>query len=388
MRWTAALAACGLLTVCGWSAVRAADEGGQVRTLAPGASYRFMERPEGPWRIHVISVDLSVSRLSVRSVRALDRMQGREALSSMVRRFPVREGNVLAAINADFFSLETGETTNSQVVEGEWVKGVGGKRARPRTQFGLLASGRPIIDRLMFQGSVISPSGKADPLNAVNMPADTSAFALYNSWAGGVFPEGTNPNRDAVQVGRVRVRHDTLVAVVGRECSSRDSLWLAARRGSAVECRMKSWSRGDTVRIVARTQPCRGVLRTLVGGAPRIVVNGRNVAGVQEWMEGTAEEFSARRHPRTGVGFTADSSTLIFIVVDGRQSGSDGMSLPEFADLMIECGIAQGVNLDGGGSSTMVVEGEVVNSPSDAGGERPVGNALLLVAPAFLKKPH
>jgi exopolysaccharide biosynthesis protein len=55
------------------------------------------------------------------------------------------------------------------------------------------------------------------------------------------------------------------------------------------------------------------------------------------------------------------------------------MSLQEFAELMVSFGIAQGMNLDGGGSTTMVVEGNVVNSPSDAAGERPVANCLILL---------
>jgi exopolysaccharide biosynthesis protein len=55
------------------------------------------------------------------------------------------------------------------------------------------------------------------------------------------------------------------------------------------------------------------------------------------------------------------------------------MSLAEFGDLMIRSGVYQGLNLDGGGSTTMVVDGVVVNSPSDAAGERPVANCLLLL---------
>jgi hypothetical protein len=55
------------------------------------------------------------------------------------------------------------------------------------------------------------------------------------------------------------------------------------------------------------------------------------------------------------------------------------MTLPELAEYMLDWGLYQGVNLDGGGSSTMVVHGAVVNMPSDANGERPVANALMVV---------
>ncbi|HEX2963057.1 MAG TPA: phosphodiester glycosidase family protein, partial [Ignavibacteriales bacterium] len=65
--------------------------------------------------------------------------------------------------------------------------------------------------------------------------------------------------------------------------------------------------------------------------------------------------------------------------VDGRQESSSGATLKEFADLMISEGIYNGLNLDGGGSTTMVIDGNVVNRPSDKEGERPVGNCLLLI---------
>jgi exopolysaccharide biosynthesis protein len=55
------------------------------------------------------------------------------------------------------------------------------------------------------------------------------------------------------------------------------------------------------------------------------------------------------------------------------------MSLVELARLMLTLGAFEAINLDGGGSTTMVINGEVVNSPSDKTGERPVGSALLVV---------
>ncbi len=69
---------------------------------------------------------------------------------------------------------------------------------------------------------------------------------------------------------------------------------------------------------------------------------------------------------------------MYFIAVDGRTRISVGMSLVEFADLMLASGAYQGMNLDGGGSTTLVIDGKIVNAPSDPTGERPIGNCLLL----------
>ena len=75
--------------------------------------------------------------------------------------------------------------------------------------------------------------------------------------------------------------------------------------------------------------------------------------------------------------------TLFFVTVDGRRPDeSVGMSLPELTDLMLELGCVSAINMDGGGSTTMVVEGRVVNNPSGLGARRNA-DAILL----FPKKP-
>ncbi|MGB1892389.1 MAG: phosphodiester glycosidase family protein [Candidatus Latescibacterota bacterium] len=109
---------------------------------------------------------------------------------------------------------------------------------------------------------------------------------------------------------------------------------------------------------------------------------------VEYERERLSRAFAEDRHPRTAVGYTQDQSVLFLVVVDGRQPGySMGMTLEELAHFMrMRLGnfslskenAYQGLNLDGGGSTTMVVKGEVVNSPSDQTGERPVANALII----------
>jgi len=88
------------------------------------------------------------------------------------------------------------------------------------------------------------------------------------------------------------------------------------------------------------------------------------------------------------VGFSADSSKLFLVTVDGRRESDSGMSLAELARLMLDLGVYEGMNLDGGGSTTMVVDGKVVNSPSDERGERAVGSGLLVVFDAPQHAPR
>ena len=114
------------------------------------------------------------------------------------------------------------------------------------------------------------------------------------------------------------------------------------------------------------------------GGWPRVVLDGRNIGGIAESLEGTFPRFSAQRHPRSAVGFTRDSSIVYLVAVLGRQETYDGMTLAELGDFMISIGAYQGMNFDGGGSTVLVIDGRLANRPSDAAGERAVGNALLV----------
>ena len=109
-----------------------------------------------------------------------------------------------------------------------------------------------------------------------------------------------------------------------------------------------------------------------IGGTPRLVDNGA-VA-----LAACTTGFCANRLPRTGVGFATDGRVFIVVVDGGKKKYSVGMSLQEFAEFFVQLGGVEAMNLDGGGSSTMVVKGEVVNRPSN-GNERSVSSALLVL---------
>jgi exopolysaccharide biosynthesis protein len=98
------------------------------------------------------------------------------------------------------------------------------------------------------------------------------------------------------------------------------------------------------------------------------------------YNENFSDSFKAAKkglQPRTGIAISEDKNTLLLAVVDGRQPGfSVGMTAEEFANLMIELGGFKGMDLDGGGSTTMVINEDVINKPSDDGVERSVANAL------------
>jgi exopolysaccharide biosynthesis protein len=90
-----------------------------------------------------------------------------------------------------------------------------------------------------------------------------------------------------------------------------------------------------------------------------------------------AYRWVLKRNPRTIAGIDAQGRTVL-VTVDGRTGQDLGLSIPEAADVARSLGLVDAINLDGGGSTTMVVNGQVISHPSDATGERPVGDALLI----------
>jgi hypothetical protein len=137
---------------------------------------------------------------------------------------------------------------------------------------------------------------------------------------------------------------------------------------------------GDTLAVEARIgAPDPRVWRDApdaVGGAGLLVAGGRPVA---DWTpEKTADTFRADRHPRTLIGVDGEGNIWL-VAVDGRNPGvSVGMSFAELQRLCVALGLRDALNLDGGGSTTLVVNGRIVNQPSDVTGSRPVSDAIVV----------
>lgn len=132
----------------------------------------------------------------------------------------------------------------------------------------------------------------------------------------------------------------------------------------------------DETQTTAAALVASGVWNTLSFG-PAIVEDGQVVDGIDDVEVDTnvGNHSIQGDQPRTAVG-VIDDNHLVFVVVDGRQEGySEGVTLPELADIMLSLGATTAYNLDGGGSSTMYFNGQVINSPSN-GGERGTSDIL------------
>jgi Phosphodiester glycosidase len=312
-----------------------------------------------------VSIDVGVGRGGVLAPEA-----GKGTTTSEL----CRRHACLAAVNADFFDLADREPAGGLIVGGEAVRSPrerheqltwteAGRLEVGPDQWALTAEAGsvhldlaglnrpPVEDAVMAlseRAGLVTPSEPGDvevvarpvvpgPLR----PEQRRRFVVESLRPGG---GGPIPLGSVVLVGR------------GLGAARLRDLWAAAD-ATGGELQLGIGGRSDAV--------------VEVGGAPILVVGGapapeHDVA----WL--------TRRHPRTAVAQRADG-TVLLVVADGRGAGRAGLSARELTELLIGLGAETAINLDGGGSATMVVEGEVRNRPSD-GKERSISNAILLRA--------
>ncbi len=158
-------------------------------------------------------------------------------------------------------------------------------------------------------------------------------------------------------------------AAIGRMSDGRYETGWIAQQGDALLRLERPVRPGQTPPAGHRWQPLEAM-----GAGPMLLLNGQY--RITAWEEGFGYTSIPNRHPRTAAGVAANGD-LLLVVVDGRQEASRGVDLAELARLMREAGARDALNLDGGGSSTLVVQGRLVNRPTGGTFERQVMNALV-----------
>ena len=346
--------------------------------VGPGVVHMKLVAPAIPWRIEVLEVDLTNPWITFETAKSHDRLgAGLERTSSMAARRDRPSHYVVGAVNADFFSFETSNPNSMQVIGGEVLR-----RERPDYPAVAIAPlNRIVFAKPTFTGSVVA-RGLAHPFGGVNESRDANELILFNR-LGGV-TTGTDGAGVEVRVtplhgwqmnDSLRCRVDTIEAGVG-SMVHRDGSAILSGAGTAATFLSSNVASGDTLIVVQRALNGFPPYRELISGHPLLIQN-----GVKNTLSST-DGLVTTRNPRTLIGVNSDTTKLFLVVVDGRQSGySAGMTLWECQEFLHGVlGLYQGLNFDGGGSSTMVVRGAVVNSPSDPGGERSVSNSLLVVS--------
>ena len=354
------------------------------RAVAPGVVHKQFLLA-GPNTLDVLEVTLADPYITLESYRP-DGLVKTTAQASAIDRIGHR---VIGSVNADFFSFETGWPVGNQVVNGVMALGV----SSSRSHLAIGADKRPYIDRLAFRGTVWSRGGTSFTISQVNNNRAASTLAFFTTFRGATTGTDASGTECAVEFLDPPRAGDTLRARItalgtGNMAIPPSGGILSAGSGAPAEFLSANLQLGDTVRIfLGFNRPLHSIVQTL-GGAGRFLAGGRNVTDSMSTLEGIGTSFTGARHPRTFAGFNADTSLLYLCTVDGRQTSSIGMTFAEMASFMVSIGASEAFNFDGGGSTTMAVRGEIVNSPSDPAGERSVANSLHVICTAPLGTLH
>ncbi len=350
----------------------------EFQRVKDGVEYLKFERKGNDadvWTINILRVDLAKADIQIH--RAMDEAVGLETTSSLAGRY-----GAVAAINGGFFRTSgtyRGDSAGIIKIDGKILSETNNNRAavgfiRKENQTEI------ILGHLKFEGFIETDKKQKLDLNCINCPRVENQLVLYTS----EFHRTTLTDAKGVEVG---IQNNRIVSVNDKKGSSRipENGFVLSAAGTARDWVLKNLKVGTKLNVQSKLisiedsqiQNSKWLMaEDIVGGGPQLIKNGKIEITFER--EKWGESFSTTRHPRTAIAKTKDGKILL-VVVDGRQPGySVGMSLTELANLLLEFGATEAINLDGGGSSTMVVENKIVNKPSDQTGERPVSDALLV----------
>ena len=272
-----------------------------------------------------------------------------------------------AVVNACYFDTD-GWVIGNCKSGGEWL-GADGDYAR--SALVIDQSGKAeVLTGLQYKGTVALPNGSVLQIRGMNRERISGDLVLYNRNYG--TSTGTN------EFGReVKLEQGRVVDVDTKGNMSLDAGSIILSGHGANADALAVLHKGDRVNVVQTLGNAKAdAAPVVVGAGPSLLTEGK--IDVRSGAEDIAGDIAWGRSPRTAVGIRPDG-TLLILVADGRSSVSAGLTLNELARYLQKLGAVQAVNFDGGGSSEMVLDGRIMNRPSD-GTERPVSIALGIFA--------
>lgn len=331
-------------------------------TVATGVRYWEGQRwsHQGPMRVRVLKLDPKHVRLAPGMPNGGESRMGTAPTSKIAG-----WNRAIAAINGGFFSPRTGEPQGTLIFNQTllsrtmldrpslWIKRDGGAYIKVE---------KPAASVRLDDGSVIH-------LQAVNEIAKRDRITLYTDQYGPRTRSYPDPSRWEIAVNR----DDVVVGEGHGNIAIPDGGYVLSGQGKGYFQLKNAIGFGQELQLQYAFNP---EVQHAIGGGPMLLHNGQ-VQGVPQAQRFQGDVLWGRA-PRSAVGMTHDGKYML-VTIDGRRPGySVGATLSELAYTMKELGAVDALNLDGGGSTTMVVRNRVINRPSD-GWERPVSTALLVL---------
>lgn len=301
----------------------------------------------------VYAVEVDPNTCTIKPVKAIDNGIGRESVSSLANRH-----KALAAINGGFFSiggLFDGRACGTLKID-DWYA----LPTKPRGCIGWSSQSKSVIfDRLLISVEGVDQSGTFS-INGLNCPRKEGQIILFNP----LFNRTTLTSFDGEEL---IVKNGIISDVRKNQGSTKipeDGYVLSIHRDHPL---FDSFSVGNSLSFKMNIAPQDGLTTSeawencdyIVGGTPLLIHDFTKVNDFSSEL--TIPTFITSRHSRSAIGILP-SGHWLFVVID-KTGICDGMTMAELADLMQVLGCQYALNLDGGGSSTLVFEEEIKNSP-------------------------
>ena len=320
------------------------------RPVAPGVTLRSFDRygPDAfsgtPTWLQADSLTVDLGRGTTPGYLFPGQVAKGEPISVQANRV-----GAVAAVNGDFFDINNSTAPlGVGVKDGTVVQSPDADPTWRRSAAILTPDGLGRIGEVLFEGTIALPGGESAPLAGINKPSlpvdGIEAFTpLWGTYCRCRATDG------AAKVTEVEVVDGQVTAVrpaAGEGAVPADGFVLVGREAGANV--LAELAVGDPVTISYRA-------RTADDQEIRTAVNGRQLLVVNGVAQKASQGNNVPPAPRTAVGFSEDGRKMFVLTADGRQPAfADGLGLDELAAMMIELGAFNAVNLDGGGSTTMV----------------------------------
>jgi hypothetical protein len=366
--------------ICLLTAVFAAPAQGQGTTLMPGVTYEKTVQftPHGAVVLHVLTAPRPGDQNGLyRLAPVLARgtvIGGRERVTQIEK--DVSTKATVAGINGDLFSPQDARPAGVFMQDGVLAHTPLGTRS----SIGIDSAGALHVDRVRFFGTWRG-TGQRRPLGALNQVPKSGQVVLFTPGFGPRTPVVPGAAEVVLQPFPAAVPNTDLAASVtasavggGTTIPADGAVIMAA--GTTVGPVLQAEAPvGAPVTARLVLQPAWTGVQSALGGGPVLVRNGKPVFRSLE--DFTSDQVS-ERDPRAGVGQLADGR-IVLVAVDGGQPGySVGLTSFELAQALAGLGAVSASAVDSGGSVTVAFDGQLLNRPSDPGGERPVKEALLV----------
>ncbi|MBX9687604.1 MAG: phosphodiester glycosidase family protein [Candidatus Obscuribacterales bacterium] len=304
------------------------------RELAPGVVHKCHR---GPLNINILDVDLNNPDIEVKPLLASETFNRLDEVRDQAQR-----ANAIAAVNANYFKKD-GTPLGTLVIDGEWISGP----LYDRISFGLTDSGRVHVDRANLHGTIETSNPEIPSLwvNNLNQPRrhGCKLVAYTRRWGPVVrMPyAGTLVAVDAS--GRVVDKSTQVITV------PYGGLVLSDSKSGQIN----KLKRGDLIYLQWHERPesWKDVIQAVSGG-PALIRNGKLFLDLKD--ENFRKNWtSSSIHARTALGVTRNNH-LILATIEGPHT------LWDAAKMLHRLGCVEAMNLDGGGSTTMVLKGQIV----------------------------